>query len=148
MNKTVHMIFKFGKIEIWRTFLVGVPIHPDWRYCLGKQIDSVFFKPQQNAWRTGDCSQILHLCRNHINLPINGQWKVNQRQRSHVRPVSTGEMLLILSSINHNKQWRNFGSGCPRVKMDRVTPSLRGRGVDRIWKVGERGEGTDFHYVH
>ncbi len=25
---TVHMIFKFGKIEIWRTFLVGVPIHP------------------------------------------------------------------------------------------------------------------------
>ena len=22
------MIFKFGKIEIWRTFLVSVPIHP------------------------------------------------------------------------------------------------------------------------
>ncbi len=22
------MIFKFEKIEIWRTFLVGVPIHP------------------------------------------------------------------------------------------------------------------------
>ncbi len=28
MNKTVHMIIKFGKFEIWRTFLVGVSIHP------------------------------------------------------------------------------------------------------------------------
>ncbi len=40
MNKTVHVIFKFGKIEIRRTFLVGVPIHPtipihpDLRYIL------------------------------------------------------------------------------------------------------------------
>ncbi len=31
MNKTVHMIFKFGQIEIRRLFLVGVPIHPDLR---------------------------------------------------------------------------------------------------------------------
>ncbi len=37
MNKTVHMIFKFGKIEIQRTFLgvpihPAIPIHPDRRY--------------------------------------------------------------------------------------------------------------------
>ncbi len=38
MNKTVCMIFKFRKIEIWRIFLVGVPIHlavpihPDLQY--------------------------------------------------------------------------------------------------------------------
>ena len=27
LNKIVHIIFKFGKIEIQRTFMVGVPIH-------------------------------------------------------------------------------------------------------------------------
>ena len=28
MDKTVLLIIKFGKIEILKTFLVGVPIHP------------------------------------------------------------------------------------------------------------------------
>ncbi len=32
MNKSVPVIFKFGKIEIWRTFCVDVPIHPDLPY--------------------------------------------------------------------------------------------------------------------
>ena len=44
MNKTVHMIFKFGKLVIWRTFLVGVPIHPNLRYlsCMYRSTSELF----------------------------------------------------------------------------------------------------------
>ncbi len=73
------MIFKFGKIEIWRTFLVGVPIHPavpihsDLRYSqficavYGKKYISVNVTCMQNLkWQTR-----LHLFMNFFHAKKN-----------------------------------------------------------------------------
>ena len=63
-------------------------------------------------------------------------------QRMHME-CCTYRFMLCTSCQSHYihdmHQWRNFGPGCPRVKMDRVPPLLRGRNVDRSQLKGGGG---------